>query len=67
MEAKEANARINVRGTMRGMDIGEVLELHRSQYRSLSVRSTATLIKENYGMAYSISVNPEKIVVTRIS
>ncbi|MDR0681618.1 MAG: hypothetical protein LBG15_07215 [Dysgonamonadaceae bacterium] len=63
----EANTKINVRGTMREMGVNEVLELPRNQYRPLSVRSTATLIRENYGMAYSVTINSEKIIVTRVS
>jgi hypothetical protein len=60
-------AKINIRGTMRQMRTGEVLEIPREGYRPLSVRSTATLLRENYGLRYSISVNPEKILVTRIN
>jgi hypothetical protein len=63
----EVKSKINIRGTIRKMRINEVLEFPRPEYRASSVRSTAALVKEDYGMAYSISVNQEKIVVTRIS
>jgi hypothetical protein len=59
--------KINMCGTMRKMNAGDILEVRREDYRPLSVRSTAALLRENYGYGYSVSVGPEKIVITRIS
>jgi hypothetical protein len=64
----ETKNRISIRGRMRRMAVNEVLEFPRSGNKPQSFRSIAQSVRENYGMAYSISVkNQEKIVVTRIS
>jgi hypothetical protein len=51
------------------MDQGEVIEFPRGgKYKPLTIRSTVSMIRENTGQSYSVSVkNPEKIVVTRIN
>jgi hypothetical protein len=58
--------RIGIRSTMRAMKPGDVFEFPRG-YNPTTVRSTAVSLKEAHKQAYSISVKPEKIVVTRVS
>jgi hypothetical protein len=58
--------KINVRGTMQKMAVNDVIEFLRPEVKPLSTRSTATLIKENTGKGYSVSVKTDKIIVTRL-
>jgi hypothetical protein len=59
---------INVRGSIRKMQVNEVLEFPRAECKPLSVRTMASQIKENYGSAYSVSAkDPDKVVVKRIN
>ncbi|MDR2057558.1 MAG: hypothetical protein LBP83_04625 [Dysgonamonadaceae bacterium] len=60
--------RINIRSTLLGMHPGDVFEFPKKDYNSLSIRASATMLKEAFGKAYSVSAkDPEKIVVTRVS
>jgi hypothetical protein len=52
---------------MQSMQLADVFEFPRKEFKASSVRSTATSLKENYGQAYSVSVKNEKIVVTRLN
>jgi hypothetical protein len=64
----EAIYKINIRSTLQGMQPGDVFEFPKADYLSLTIRSTASMLKESCGKAYSVSAKqPEKIVVTRIS
>jgi hypothetical protein len=67
LNKRNMETKINVRGTMRKMNGGDVLEIPRKGYRVSSIRSTATLLQVDYGQAYSITVSPEKITVTRVN
>jgi hypothetical protein len=61
--------RVTIRNTMRKMKVDEIIEFPRDnfRYKPLTIRSTAGMIKENYGQGYKVSVSPEKITVTRIN
>jgi hypothetical protein len=60
--------KINIRSTLRGMETGSVVEFPRDKYSSLSIRSTAAMLKEGEGKAYTVSAkDPDKVVVKRIN
>jgi hypothetical protein len=59
--------RINIRRTMQSMQLDDVFEFPREEFKAASVRATASSLRENYGQAYSVSVKSEKIVVTRLN
>jgi hypothetical protein len=66
-EKMEAIYKINIRSTLNVMQPGDVFEFSR-KYRSATIRTTASRLKEEEGKFYSITTkNQEKIVVTRIS
>jgi hypothetical protein len=65
MEIKE-RTRVNVRGTLNTLEINEVLELPRKDYNPASVRSTVGVIREVTCKAFSVSVKPDSIFVTRL-
>ena len=66
--------RINLRGTIASMEIGESLEVERKPYNENGfapdyVRSLATKVGDNEGKYFSVSARKgeRKIIVTRIS
>lgn len=66
---------INLRKTMRSMEVGETLEVmkrranERTGFDADYVRSTATKVKDSLGMSFSVSspLSEDKITITRIS
>ena len=61
--------KINIRSTLNGMSLGSVFAFPKDKYRSTSIRSLASVLKEQEGKSFSISIKkePGKITVTRIS
>jgi hypothetical protein len=57
--------KINVQGTMRKMEVGEVLELEKKKYIPSSIRYTASKLKGDFGILYSVSVNENFIKIIR--
>lgn len=66
---------INLRKTMRSMEVGETLEVmkrrvnERTGFDADYVRSVATKVKDAVGMNFSVSapLSEDKITITRIS
>ena len=71
---KNMEVRINLRGTMASLKIGESLEVERKPYNENGftpdyVRSLATKVGDNEGKYFSVSARKgeHKITITRIS
>ena len=62
METKE---RINVAGTMKTLEIGGGVTLNKSEYKASMVRTTASTLKQDTGIEFSVSVSGDKITITR--
>jgi hypothetical protein len=58
--------KINVRGTINTLNVNEILELPKKEYNPASIRATAGIVRENTGKGFSVSVQLEKITVTRV-
>ena len=63
MQTKE---KINVSGKMKSLAVGEWFTLEKPKYRSSCVRSCAGIIKQDFGMIYSVSVSDSEIKVERV-
>jgi len=63
MQEKE---KINVSGKMKSLGIGESFVLDRSDYIVSSVRGTATIIRQDTGSQFSVSVSDSEIRVERV-
>jgi hypothetical protein len=61
------NPKISVRGTINTLNVNEVLELAKGEYKPASVRTTVGILRENTGKGFSVSVQLEKIIITRLS
>lgn len=49
--------RVNLRGTMRAMEVGESFQVSASVAQSSVVRNAASLVGLDYGRKYSVSYN----------
>ena len=63
MQTKE---KINVSGKMKTLAVGECFTLKKPKFRVSSVRTTAGIIKQDFGFVYSVSVTGSEIKVERV-
>lgn len=57
--------KVNVRGSMAAMAVGDKLELEREMYNQRSIRNTATDLAAVSGKRYTVRTTEETITVTR--
>lgn len=65
-----SNGRSNsnsVRGRLRAMQVGEVVEIPRTECAEMTVRTTASNLKPYNGQTYTISRTATGVAVTRTS
>ena len=61
----QENEKINVAGKMKSLAVGESFSLKRSDYLPSSVRTTAYLIKQDFGLGISVFLRDPEIYVER--
>lgn len=61
----DEKTKVNVRGSMAALAIGETLELERAMYNQRSVRNTATDLAAICGKRYSVRTTEKYITVIR--
>ena len=63
----EEKAKVNVRGSMAAMAVGDTQELDRDSYNPRTVRNTATDLAAAVRKRYTVSVSDDAITVRRVA
>ncbi|MDR2004944.1 MAG: hypothetical protein LBQ74_18125 [Prevotella sp.] len=68
MEILSTKERINIRGTINSLEVGDKpVKLSKTEYKLSTIRATAGAITGDTGKKFSVSVIDGKIVITRIA
>jgi len=59
--------KINIRGSINGLEPGTKLTLSRKIYKPSTVRSSAVQLKTDTGKVFTVTVTHNLIIVTRLS
>ena len=62
----EENEKINIAGKMKSLEIGESFVLDRINYLPSCVRTTASIIKQDIGLEFTVSLRETEICVERV-
>jgi len=62
----QESRKINVSGKMKSLNTGEVFALNKEVYILSSVRVRASIIKQDLGMEFTVSVKESEIIVERV-
>lgn len=63
----ETQTRINVRGSIKALAIGDFIEIPRTpEYLPSNIRSAASVVAADTGKKFSVSMKEHVIIVTRL-
>ena len=63
----QENEKINASGEMKSLEIGQTAIFNKASHKLTSIRTTAYLIKQDFGLEFSVFLSGDSIVVERVA